>query len=879
MPYLQKIKGLQLILIAFLGFLLSFAIPALLAVNAQESAIALLQNGKQYYHAQQFTQASKTLKQAANIAQTNNNLIQQVQALNFISLAQQKLGEWEAATTAIEQSLSLLRNLPPSRELHQVHAQAVNVQAHLQLAQGNATAALKSWQDAEKIYNQASDRQGIMGSQINQALALQALGLNRRALQILTQIEQQLQEQPDSALKASGLLNIGNMRRQARELERSQAILQTSVAVAQTANLPQLQTQALLSLANTEIALARKAREVKNTKNIAKYTQQAINHYQQVAQKTNSPLLKLQAQINQLTVFIESQQKSLIPELLPKITTSLPELSPSRAAVYAQVNLAENLLKLGWENPDILPILNNAIKQAQNLVDKRAESYAIGTLGNFYEKQLNWSKALEITESALLIAQAHHAQDIAYQWQWQMGRILQSQAETKSHTREANVKAINYYTAAFQTLNNLRSDLVALNPEIQFSFRESVEPVYRQLVDLLLRSPQPSREYLIQARNIIEALQLAELDNFFGDACAKPAAVNIDNLDPNAAVIYPIILPDRLEIIVKLPGIDNLRHYSHENLTSDQVDAAITQLSRSIKRRSTSLGRIKQESQEFYDWLIKPFATELETTINREQSQIKNLIFILDGALRNLPMSVLYDGEKYVIERYAISVTSGLQLLEPKPLNRESLNVLIGGATNAPSFEQEGLNSIENVAVEITGITAEVRNTQTLKNQAFIQENIRKQIKSRPFNVVHLATHGKFSSNSEETYILDWKERIKVKDLEQLLSLDYQRSTKPIELLILSACETAAGDNRAALGLAGIAISAGARSTLATLWQINDASTATFMIKFYQELNQSEITKAEALRNVQLAFLNEFPSTDFDRPFHWASFILVGNWL
>lgn len=872
-------KYVRLILIAILSLILSLSIPALLPVKAQESALALLQDGKKYYDAQQFTQASKTLQQAANISQANNNILQQAQALSFTSLAQQKLGQWQQAEAAIKQSLSLLTNLPPSRELTQVHAQAVNVQAHLQLAKGNAEAALEAWQDAEKLYNKAGDRLGIMGSQINQTLALQVLGLNRRALQILTQIEAQLEQQSDSALQASGLLNLGNIRRQARELERSQAILQTSVAVAQTANLPQIESQALLSLGNTEIALARKSKEVKNTNNVEQYTQQAINHYQKAALLASSPLLKVQAQLNQLAVFIENEQKSLTADLLPQITTSLKELSPSRAAVYAQVNFAQNLIKLGDKYTEIPSILNNAIKQAQVLADHRAESYAMGTLGNFYENQSNWTKAQELTKSSLFIAQAINASDIAYQWQWQMGRILQSQAENKFHNRDANIAAIDYYTQAFNTLNNLRSDLVALNPEIQFSFRESVEPVYRQLVDLLLRSPDPSREYLIQARSIMEALQLAELDNFFGDACAKPTAVNIDDLDPHAAVIYPIILPDRLEVVVKLPGVDNLRHYSNQNITSNQVDAAITKMRQFTSRRSTSLAQVKQASQQLYDWLIKPFATELEITTTREQSQIKNLVFILDSALRNVPMSVLYDGNQYLIERYAVSVNSGLQLLEPKPLRRESLSVLLGGATNAPSFAKEGLGNIESVAVEITGIREQIEKNKALENQQFLQENIRKQINATPFNVVHLATHGKFSSNPEETYILDWQERIQVKDFDQLLRLDYQRSAKPIELLILSACETATGDNRAALGLAGIALSAGARSTVATLWQVNDASTAEFMIKFYQELSQPQITKAEALRNVQLSFLNQFPGTDFHRPFHWAPFILVGNWL
>ena len=150
---------------------------------------------------------------------------------------------------------------------------------------------------------------------------------------------------------------------------------------------------------------------------------------------------------------------------------------------------------------------------------------------------------------------------------------------------------LNYYTQAFNTLNELRSDLVVLNPEIQFSFRESVEPVYRQLVDLLLQSPQPSKENLIQARNVIEALQLAELDDFFRDACATPEKVDIDNLDTSAAVIYPIILENRLEIILKLPGTNNLRHYAERDVSETQIDKAVQQLRRSLTRRSTSLNQ------------------------------------------------------------------------------------------------------------------------------------------------------------------------------------------------------------------------------------------------------------------------------------------------
>jgi CHAT domain-containing protein len=882
---LQSRKILRIVLIATLSFILSLNIPILFSATAQQpvvtqqSEIALMQAGKKSYDEGLFVEATKTLQQAAKRYAAMGETLNQAQALSFTSLAQQKLGQFQEAEQAISTSLSLLKKLPKNKEAIQVKALTLNARSHLLFAKGNSETALETWQNTEKLYRQIRDRTGILGSQINQALALQVLGLYRRADKILTQVEQEIYKETDPSFKVAGLLNLGQIRRQGRDLEKSQKILQMGLEVAQEMRSPEVQSKVLLSLGNTEIVLARNAKILKNEENAQKYTQQALNAYQHSANIAVSQQTKVQANLNQLAVLLEARQNSSIPILLPQIKSSLEKLPKSRASVYAHVNFAQSLIKWSLDRKeDITQILSTAIGQARNLTDQRAESYALGTLGELYEKTLNWSKAIELTQSALIIAQATNAPEIAYRWQWQMGRLLQMQAEKTHHNKNADTKAISYYTQAFNTLNNLRDDLVVLNPEVQFSFRETVEPVYRQLVDLLLRDPNPNRDRLIQARDVLESLQLAELDNFFGDACAKPEQVKIDDLDPHAAVVYPIILPDRLEVVIKLPGIDNLRHYGNQNISDTQVDEAVKQLRQSLKRRSTSPNQIKKEAQQIYDWLIKPFETELENTKNREESQIKNLVFVLDGSLRNLPMAVLYDGKRYLIERYAVSVTSGLQLLEPKPLQRESLSVLVGGATDAPSFEKEGLGAIDNVAIELQGVKQNVPRIQTLENQTFLQQNIQKQINSNPHNVVHLATHGKFSSNPEQTFILDWQERIKVKDFDNLLSLDYQKSKKTIELLILSACETATGDNRAALGLAGVAIKAGARSTLASLWQVNDASTAQFMIKFYQELKNAQITKAEALRNVQRAFLTEFSSTDYNRPYHWASFILVGNW-
>jgi CHAT domain-containing protein len=142
--------------------------------------------------------------------------------------------------------------------------------------------------------------------------------------------------------------------------------------------------------------------------------------------------------------------------------------------------------------------------------------------------------------------------------------------------------------------------------------------------------------------------------------------------------------------------------------------------------------------------------------------------------------------------------------------------------------------------------------------------------------VVHLATHGQFSSNAEETFILTWDGVLPVNQLGNLLRGREEGGRKAIELLVLSACETATGD-RAAIGLAAVAVRSGARSTLATLWVVNDESTADLMIKFYEELKDPKISKAEALRRAQVWLMKQ--NSRYEDPEYWAPFVLVGNWL
>jgi CHAT domain-containing protein len=389
-----------------------------------------------------------------------------------------------------------------------------------------------------------------------------------------------------------------------------------------------------------------------------------------------------------------------------------------------------------------------------------------------------------------------------------------------------------------------------------------VEPVYREFASLLLQ-PNANQEDIKQARTVIEALQLAELDNFFRDACLDIHPAQIDEIDTQAAVFYPIILSDRLEVILSLPK-QPLRHYSTP-LGATQVESILQKMYSSLYLGYSSPERLRF-SQQIYDWVIKPAAADLNN------SKITTLVFVPDGFLRNLPMAALYDGKQYLVEKYALALSSGLQLF-PQGLERQKPTALTVGLTEA----RQGFSALPGVLVELKQIAVEL-NSKILLDKQFTRQTFTQQMNATSFEIVHLATHGQFSSNPEETFLLTWDDRINIQDFDQFFQKRRVGILKPIELLVLSACQTASGDKRAALGLAGLALRSGASSTLASLWSVNDESTANLMSEFYRQLtgSNSSITKAEALRQAQLALLK---NPLFDHPYFWASFVLVGNWL
>ncbi len=504
--------------------------------------------------------------------------------------------------------------------------------------------------------------------------------------------------------------------------------------------------------------------------------------------------------------------------------------------------------------------LRKARNIAHEIGDRRGESYALGYLGHLYEGNGQFDQALVLTRQAVTMSQKAMATESLYQWHWQTARILRDQGDWDS-ARQA-------YQRAIAVLQPIRSEVSIAYQVRDKTFRDGVGKIYFELADLLLSrqknvsEKELGHQYLIEARNTIEDFKAAELQDYFQEDCVQPSqslTQTLQTASPNTAILYPIILKDRIELIANFPS--GLKQY-----TARVSEKDVTQVARRFRLELQELTNqdFKASSKQLYDWLIKPLEEELA------KQNIQTLVFVPDGALRSIPIAALHDGEQYLIEKYALAITPGVTLTDPQPLNREKMNILSLGITEAV----QGFPALPYVAKELESLQGMYKGKQLL-NEDFVIKSMRQQLKNEDYNIVHIASHGLVESNVENTFVLAYDEKITMNRLAELVGL-FRFRKAPLELLTLSACETAAGDDRAALGLAGVAVKAGARSALATLWFIDDAVASDLIGEFYQQLKNPTLSKAQALQLAQIKILK---NADYRHPNFWSPFLLINNWL
>ena len=452
--------------------------------------------------------------------------------------------------------------------------------------------------------------------------------------------------------------------------------------------------------------------------------------------------------------------------------------------------------------------------------------------------------------------------------------------------------------------------------------------LYQQVLDeaaeLRQLQSQPFDELTASERERLSELQDARVavqERFFDDFRDRPDVITAINLirestqgqnleldsyaqlqdelqamPQRTVVLYPLILENRLELVLVFPDAPPLRF--SVTVSSTELNQAIVEFGQQLTTRDPNIEAI---AQQLYTWLIEP----MEDTLT--QQGVESIIYSPDGALRYIPLAALHDGEQYLAQRFSISHITADSLTDLADPPRENQRLLAAACAECSFSFTVGespydFGNLPFTEVEVSNLGNQYPNASVLLNQDFSLSDLENRLGS--YDLIHLATHAAFVTNipQESFFVLGSGERISLRDIRRRWNLSH------VGLIVLSACQTAVGSVELGSGIEFLGLghqlqTAGAQSVIASLWQVSDGGTQVLMDAFYVALNNG-YSKAEALQRAQIALITSDEtvlegdrgtatieiidtrtgqplerSTDLAHPYYWAPFILIGNGL
>jgi CHAT domain-containing protein len=702
-----------------------------------------------------------------------------------------------------------------------------------ELDAGQFSSARQTWQQAEQIYRRQRNPIGVAGSLINQSLAQRVIGQNLSACYSATaalavdhhicrgqgDVTNLVPRSPES-ITILGLNTLGDSLSDLGYWEEAEVVLKQALQRANQAELWQSLGQVYQQSNQTTPAIA------------------AYQTALQLAQSASQTTVVTYAQINllELQEFNLAAFQAIDLSGLPGIFKAKAHLKLARILRQSQPQLA-------------LQQAEAALGIGQTLMQPRVESEAMTLIGQIHTEL--GSPDIPTLQQAIALAQSVRAGDLAYPAQVLLAQTWQAQGES--------ALAQNAYQGAIRHINQVRQQLKGTASRIQTDFYTEVKPIYRNYLELLFDDPT-NIPAIIQTST---QLQVSELENFLG--CQLDDWMPIEQVPQtaNTTLIFVVRGRQHYQVILRRPQQPDYAYL---------VDAAALDLASFNLLANVGVDTlydidteiISNYGKNLYAALLQPAAAHLPPQ--------GTLAFVLDPSLQNIPIDLLHDGQTYLIQQYSLSLMLGAQMRQPKSIPPQKLKVLLAGVSAvAPSFPPR-FPALTQTAAELVQIQTSIGG-KVLLNQAFTIERLQRLMTNQHFPIIHLSSHGTFSSDPKKTGIFAWNRQLDLPTLRQLI--EQQGQQRSLELLVLSACETAKGDERSILGLAGVAAQSGARSTIASRWLVSEQSTVMLMDAFYRNLKQG-LSKAEALRQAKLELIH---SADFNHPFFWGSFTLIGSWL
>ncbi len=752
-------------------------------------------------------------------------------------------------------------------------------QGATQFQQGAFAQAAANWMNAARGYEESGHPKLQCQALINVAHALQQEGQIRRAqgtLQAALKLSEQVGER---GLTATILAQLGNTFHVLGKDEPATEHLTRALMLAREENKSVLVAGILNDLGNALTARRQFAEA------IDVYAESRI-----LATESKQQELAATAQLNGAMALLQNQQLGEAHRHLDQAWSDMQSLGDGRAKTAGLLNIGLGYQELfaamtgkagGVGKSDAAKgrvteavaaagpaagllrrsaeALTAAGEVAGRVGDARGQSYAWGYLGGLREREHRHPEALEYSRKAIFAAQKVSAPESLYRWQWQTARLLRAEGKEE--------EALTAYQRAVTLLKPIHYEYSVGHQGRHHSYYESVAPLFVEYEDALLRraaaakTPDQNEQLLVKVKETIEVSRAAELQDYFQDDCVATVASHrgAGALAPDTAVVYPIAFPDRLELLLETAN----------GLKQFRVPVAGEKLTNEIR----SFRRLIQDSQSqnylasaqtLHGWLIAPIQQELQGV------GVHTLVMVAEGSLRTIPMGALHDGRHFLVDSLAVAVTPSLALTDMSSAQRRKGGLLSVGLTESV----EGRSAPRYAETEVQAIRT-MYGGKLLMNKQFSSPALEEEIKDQGLGIVHVASHTVVGTEARDSFVLAHDGKITMDRLSQLVGLQQYRQ-QPLDLLTLSSCEVGAEDDRAALGLTGVAVKTGARTALASLWTSDDETTTELVSEFYRQLQDPTVSKAVALQRAQQKILSQ---RGHSHPSFWSAFLLINNWM
>jgi len=785
-------------------------------------------------------------------------------------------------------------------------------------------AALQSWEAALKLYRKVKDGYGEAMALSNLGIAYYSLSQYDKAISYYQQALPIFKRVKDHNSEARALTNLGIAYYSLSQYDKAISYHQQALLLFQQIKDRNGEAGALMNLGIAYDALSQYNKAIS-------YYQQALPLFQLAKDRYGEALALSNLGNSHRSLSQSGKAISYYQQALP-----LFQLFKDRNSEAKTLNsLGTAYLSLSQYDKAI-SYYQQALPLFQLFKDRNSEAGALNSLGTAYSLLSQYDKAISYYQQALPLFQQIKDRSGEAGLLSNLGVVAEEQKQPEL--------AIIFYKQSVNVWESIRIGIRQLPKEQQATYTQSVEKTYHSLADLLLK-----QDRIMEALQVLDLLKVQELQDYLRDRnnnvlpeqklpflepeprilqqietaiaaqtlsqqlnspaiqtlsqqlkATAPAQnltlstyrdlqTRVQKLGKNIALFYPLILDDRLELVILTR--DRPPIHKPVAITQKQLETEIQDFRKQLQGRSPL---IKQPAQQLYQRLIQPIATELKT------AGVDTLVYAPDSIMRYVPLAALHDGNQWLAERYQINYLTALALTPLEPDKNSNPRVLAGALTEKSQVTILGKTydfpALQFTQPEVENLAKLLPNTTTLIDKTFNRDRL--STGASQSTILHLATHGMFVPDSpdQSIIVLGNGTSISLREIEQ------QWKFPNVSLVVLSACETAIGGKLGSgieiLGFGYQMQRAGSRASISSLWTVDDGGTQGFMNTFYTALKQGK-TPAAAIQQTQQDFISgkvtsqdvqQFRASggryveggipiDLTHPFYWAPFILIGNGL